>query len=220
VSGLEANRQLDGGGVEHELVAQLLDDDVRVGAFAVQLVDECHARHLVALHLPIDGDRLRLDARDTAQHEDGAIEHAQRALHLDRKVDVPRRVDDVDLVVAPVAVRRRRLNGDALFAFEGHRVHLRADAVFAAHLVDLTDASGEVKDALGERRLARVNVCGDANVAQLLHAVHAGHRGRRSRERAPKHPRHGRRKQQRRHAARRQADSAGAAARQHRRCRR
>ena len=53
---------------------------------------------VVALHLAINGDRLRLHAGDAAQHEDGAIEHAQRALHLNREVDVAGRVDDVDLV--------------------------------------------------------------------------------------------------------------------------
>jgi hypothetical protein len=46
---------------------------------------------------------LRLDARDAVEHRDRAIEHAQRALDLDREVDVARRVDDVDPVVVPEA---------------------------------------------------------------------------------------------------------------------
>ena len=54
---------------------------------------------LVAAHLPVDGDRLGLHAGDAAQHEDRAVEHAQRALDLDGEVDVARRVDDVDVVL-------------------------------------------------------------------------------------------------------------------------
>ena len=49
--------------------------------------------------------------------------------YLDGEVDVAGRVDDVDVVVPPPTVRRRRLNGDALLALQVHRVHLRPDAV-------------------------------------------------------------------------------------------
>ena len=43
---------------------------------------------------------LRLDALPCRRrHGDGAVEHAQVALHLDGEVDVPGGVDDVDLVV-------------------------------------------------------------------------------------------------------------------------
>ena len=44
---------------------------------------------------------LRLDAGDRVEHGDGAVEHAQRPLDLDREVDVAGRVDDVDAVVVP-----------------------------------------------------------------------------------------------------------------------
>jgi len=40
-------------------------------------------------HLAVDGDALGLDAADRTEHEDRAVEHAQRALDLDREVDVP-----------------------------------------------------------------------------------------------------------------------------------
>ena len=52
----------------------------------------------VALGLAPDRLRLRLDTRHAAEHRDGAVEHAQRALDLDREVDVARGIDDVDAV--------------------------------------------------------------------------------------------------------------------------
>lgn len=75
-------------------------------------------------------------------------------------------VYDVDVVMAPSAKRRRRLYGDPLFAFQVHRVHFGADAVFAADFVDGGDAAGVVEDALGQGGLARVNVGGDADIAE------------------------------------------------------
>jgi hypothetical protein len=60
------------------------------------------------------------------------------------------------------------LNGNALFAFQIHRVHLGADPVLAAHIVDGVDATRVKQDAFRERRLATVNVRADTNVAELV----------------------------------------------------
>ena len=158
-----------------ELLLEHLGHALVVGARVVHLVDEGDARHAVALHLLVDGDRLALHALARVEHEDRAVEHAQRALHLDGEVDVAGGVDDVDVVVrelilrsVPDAVGRGGLDRDALLALEIHRVHLGADAVLAAHLVNLVDSTRVEQDALGERRLARVDVGGDADVADAV----------------------------------------------------
>ena len=64
---------------------------------------------------------------------------------------------------------------DALFALELHGVHLRADAILAADLVNLVDATGVEEDALSQSGLATVDVRGDANVSR--EGVHAGGEG-------------------------------------------
>src|SRR6202035_355068 len=69
-----------------------------VGADAIHFVDESDARHLVLVCLAPDGLRLRLHATDRVVDHAGTVQHAHRALHLDREVDVPRRVDDGDAV--------------------------------------------------------------------------------------------------------------------------
>ena len=166
--GLGADRQLDGDGVVAQLLLELVGDARRVGARAVQLVDEREARDVVAAHLPVDGVRLRLHARGAAQHQHGAVEHAQRALDLDGEVDVPGGVDQVDDVAVPLAVGGRRLDGDPLLALEIHRVHLGADAGLAADLLDPVDLARVEEDALRQGRLARVDVRGDADVANFF----------------------------------------------------
>ena len=107
-------------GCRAELLFELRGHALGVGAGAVELVDEGQARHLVAAHLAVDGVRLRLHAGDAAQHQHGAVEHAQGALDLDGEVHVPGRVDEVDGVTIPLRAGGGRLDGDALLALEIH----------------------------------------------------------------------------------------------------
>ena len=95
---LGAHRHLELDRVVAELLLEHVRDALVVGARVVHLVDERDARHAVALHLLVDGDRLALHALARVEHEDRAVEHAERALDLDGEVDVAGRVDDVDVV--------------------------------------------------------------------------------------------------------------------------
>ena len=79
---LGADRHLHRHRVRAEARLQLADDLVEVGAGAVHLVDERKARHAVLVGLTPDGFRLRLHAADRAQHEHGAVEHAQANARL------------------------------------------------------------------------------------------------------------------------------------------
>ena len=142
-----------------------LDGAEEVGAGAVHLVDEAHARDVVLVGLAPDGLGLRLDAGDRVEHGDGAVEHAQRALDLDGEVDVAGRVDDVDAVVVPVGGGRGRRDRDAALLLLGHVVHDRRALV---DLTDLVGLAGVVEDALGGRGLAGIDVGHDADVAVAL----------------------------------------------------
>ena len=66
------------------------------------------ARNVVLVGLAPDGLGLRLDALVAVEHADGAVEHAQRALDLDREIDVAGRVDDVEALVAARSRSSRR----------------------------------------------------------------------------------------------------------------
>ena len=121
--------------------------------------------------MPVHGDRLTLDAADRAQHEHGAVEHAQRPLDLDGEVDVAGRVDDVYVVLLPVDVGGGRLDGDASLTLELHGVHGGAHLILALHFVHLIDAARVEEQTLGERRLARVDVCRYADVSYLFQII-------------------------------------------------
>ena len=160
--GLGADRDLEHERDRAEAALDHLDTAVELRAGAVELVDEAHPRHAVPVGLTPDGLGLRLDACDTVEDGDGTVEDAQRALHLDREVDVARGVDDVDGVVFPRAGRGGGRDRDAALLLLLHPVH-RGRA-----LVDLTDLvvdAGVEEDPLGRRRLAGIDVSHDADVA-------------------------------------------------------
>ena len=151
-------------GIGAEAVLDHVHAAVEVGADAVELVDEADAGDAVLVGLAPDGLGLRLDARDAVEHGDGAVEDAQRALDLDREVDVARGVDDVDGVVFPLTGRRGRRDGDAALLLLLHPVH-RGRAV--VDLTDLVVDAGVEQDPLGGRGLARVDMGHDPDVADL-----------------------------------------------------
>ncbi len=159
---LRADRDLDGHGVGAETVDDHRERALIAGAHAVHLVDEAHARDAVLVGLAPDSLRLRLDARDGIEDDHPAVEHAQRPLDLDGKVDVAGRIDDVDAVALPLSRGRRGGDGDTALALLLHPVH-RGSAL--VDFADLVGPAGVVEDALGGGRFARVDVGNDADIS-------------------------------------------------------
>ena len=131
-----ADRQLDGGGVRLEAVLNLAVDLEEIGAGAVHLVDEHHARNLVAIRLAPHGFRLGLDATHGAENGDHTVQHPHRALHLNGEVHVTGGVDDIDAVILPAGGDGRSSDGDAPFPFLGHPVGHGCAVVHLTHLVN------------------------------------------------------------------------------------
>ena len=139
--------------------------EVEVRAELVHLVDEADARDVVLVGLTPHGLGLGLDALLAVEHGDGTVEDAQRALHLDREVDVAGGVDDVDLVALPEGGHGGRRDRDAALLLLLHPVGRRRTVV---GLTDLVVDTGVEEDALRRRRLAGVDVRHDADVADLV----------------------------------------------------
>ena len=72
------------------------------------------------------------------------------------------------LRAGPETGRRRGGDGDTTLAFLLHPV---GDRGAFMHFADLVDRAGVEKNALRERRLARIDVGGNADVARALHRV-------------------------------------------------
>ena len=74
---------------------------------------------------------------------------------------------NVDAVVVPGAGRRGGRDRDAALALLLHPVHRRRAFV---HFADPVDVAGVKEDALGRRRLARVDVGDDPDIARSARA--------------------------------------------------
>ena len=132
---------------------------VGVGLRQVDLVDDRHDLEVVLDRQVGVRERLGLGALGGVDDQHGAFARLKRPRDLVREVDVTRRVDQVELMALPGHPHRLRLDRDPALALEVHRVeHLRAH-------VSLRDGVRQLEDAIGERRLAVVDVRDDREVA-------------------------------------------------------
>ena len=161
-----------GTGLRAQLLLDVVDAHVEVGAGLIHLVGEDDARHAVLVALAPDGLGLRLHALVAVEHAHGAVEHAQRALHLDGEVDVAWRVDDVEALAVPEAGGGSRRDGDAALLLLLHEIHGRGAVV---HLADLVGLARVVEDPLGRRGLPGIDVGHDAEVAVVLDFMRSRH---------------------------------------------
>src|ERR1022692_955983 len=161
--GLDAPRQLDHQRRGAEPIGDHLHAAVEFSPDPVHLVHEADPRHAVAIRLPPDSLGLGLHAGHAVEDRNGAVEHAQRPLDLDREVHVAGSIDQVDRVIPPDAGRGSRGDRDAPLLLLLHPVHRGGALVDLAELV--ADAGIE-QDPLGGRRFARVDMRHDPDVAE------------------------------------------------------
>ena len=85
--------------------------------------------------------------------------------NFQREIDVTRGIDDVDTVIVPRARGRGGRNRDTALLFLFHPVHRRRAFV---HFADFVRATGVVQHAFRRRRLTRIDVGHDTDVAVLV----------------------------------------------------
>jgi hypothetical protein len=155
------------GGVEADHVLDLLFHLFRLGGRQVDLVEDGHDLVIVVDRLIHVGERLRLHALGGIDHQKRAFAGGERAVDLVGKVDVARRIDQVEDVVLAVAraviePHGLRLDGDAAFALDVHGIeHL-------LHHLALGETAGRLDQAIGQRRLAVVDMRDDGEVADVF----------------------------------------------------
>ena len=157
------HRQRPGGQTQ----SHLLHYRVIIGAGQVHLVDKGYARHTVTVSLPPNRFRLRFHAVDRRKQQHQAIQYAHGTLDLNREIDMPRRVDDIDDMQmtrpTPFGLRRRRSNSDTALAFLPKVVHNGIARMYFSNAVRLARIK---ENPFGERRLSCVNMGCETDVAQ------------------------------------------------------
>ena len=157
-----ADGKLNGDGLGTEALADGIDGMLEIGTHLVNLVDEANSRDAVLISLAPDFFRLRLHPVHRVKHRHRAVQHAQRAFHFGREIDVAGRINNIDANVAPGAGRGRGCNRDAALLLLLHPVH--GSRAFV-HLSDAVRPSRIKQDALRRSGLAGIDVGHDADVS-------------------------------------------------------
>ena len=153
-------------------VENLVQDFVRAGVAAVDLVDHEDDREAELERLLEDEARLRKRTFGGIHEQNDRVGHEQGALDLATEVGVARGVDHVELddlalFVGPANARVLREDGDATLPLERVRVHDPVDHGFV-----LAERAGLAEHVVDERGLAMVDVGDDGDVAEPLVGGH------------------------------------------------
>ena len=149
-------------------VADLSGDPIRLGARQIDLV---HHRDQLepGLHRGVGvGDGLCLDALSRVDDQQRALAGGEATRDLVGEVDVARCVDQMQVVGLAIVggvgdPHGLCLDRDPALALEVHRVeHLR-------HVIAWRDGPRQLEDAVGESRLAVVDVGDDREVSNAVH---------------------------------------------------
>ena len=165
--------------VQAQHVFDLLGTLVGLSAGKIDLVDDRDQFEVGVDGLVKVGHGLGLDALGGVDHQDGSLAGGQGPADFVVEVDVPRGVDEVQLVglAVPDVVHRdgRGFNGDAPFALQVHVVEgLFARIAFIHH-------AGALQHAVGQGGLAVIDVRDDAEVADVSRGCRLVRRGGHSR---------------------------------------
>ena len=159
-------------GLDADYFLDLLLDARRFGGRQIDLVQHRHHFQTLLDRGVAVGDALRLDALRGVDHQQRALTGRQRPRHLVGKVHVAGGVDEIERVGLAVLgfVGQRnalRLDGDPALALEVHRVqHL-----FRHFAVG--QAAADLNEAVGQRRLAVVDVRDDRKITDVREVGHA-----------------------------------------------
>ncbi len=160
-AGIEADQRLD-----------LFANPLRLRRRQVDFIDHRNDFEIVMQRQISIRQRLRLYALRCVNHKQRAFASLQTARNFVRKIDVARRIDQIELILN-AAFRNIsqsngvRFDGDAALALQIHRVeNLR-------HHLPLRQGVRRFEKAIGQRRLAVIDMRDDTEISDELgeHAV-------------------------------------------------
>ena len=155
-------------GVDADDVFNLCFGVVRIGLRQIHFVEHRHHLHTQVEGGVAIGHGLRFDALAGIHHQECAFTSRQRTTHLIREVDMPRCIDQiqvVNLAIAGLVLQRSglRLDGYPTLFLNVHRVqHLRF------HLT-VAQSAAALNDAVCQRGFAVVNVRDDRKISDVVH---------------------------------------------------
>ncbi|MNW49171.1 hypothetical protein D3C74_265780 [compost metagenome] len=146
---------LDRNDIRRQIIACLSEHRIGIRANAVHLVDEQERGNLQLLKRVPNHFRLRLNAFYRGENQHRAIQHAQRPLHFGQKIDMARRIDQIDLRALPGERRHGRAHRNAALTLHFQRIGKRRAVIHAAQHAN---PSAFVQNMLCRRCLSGVDM--------------------------------------------------------------
>ena len=104
---LKADRDDERHRVRGEAFIDRVERTLKRGAYAIQFIYEADARHAEPVRLAPDGLGLGLHAGYAVKHHDRAVQDAQGSLHFHGKINVPRRIYNIETILVLFALVRK-----------------------------------------------------------------------------------------------------------------
>ena len=159
------------GGIDADDFFDFFFDAVRIGLWQVDLVQDRHDFQALLDRRVAVGNRLRFNALTGIDHQQRAFTGRQRPADFIGEVNVARGVNEVQLVLDAIASGVIQgdavgLDGDPAFTFQVHGVQ------YLGFHFALGKAAAHLDEAIGQRRLAMVNVGDDGEIADMTQITH------------------------------------------------
>ena len=161
---LGPDREMDGDTPRRELLLDLRERPVEVGALAVEHVDEEDARQAEVVGEMLHAGRADLETHHGVDDDERPFDHAQRTPRLALEARVAGNVDEVDLPVLPARVSERERDRHLPLLLVLVPITDGRAGVDRSEPVDLV---GLVEQSLDEGRLAGSAMADDGDVADL-----------------------------------------------------
>jgi hypothetical protein len=159
------------GGIDADDFFDFFFDAVRIGLWQVDLVQHRHDFQALLDGRVAVGNRLRFNALTGIDHQQRAFTGRQRATDFVGEVNVARGVNEVQLVVDTIlgfVIQGNAvgLDGDPALTLKVHGVQ------YLGFHFTLGQAAAHLDEAIGQRRLAMVNVGDDGEIADMTQITH------------------------------------------------
>ena len=138
---------------------------IKITTNLINLINETNPRNTILGSLTPNGFGLSFNAHLTIKYYDCTIKHTERTFYFSREVDVPRGINDVNLMIFPINRDSCRSNRNTTFLFLLHPVSFSTTSA-ALYKVNFVLKSGTIKNRFGGSSFTGVDMCDNANVSQ------------------------------------------------------
>ena len=138
---------------------------IEICSHPIHLIHKGNTGNFIFICLTPYGLTLRLHPTYSTKDYNSTIKNAKRSLNLSGKINMSRRIDDINSVIIPECCRCSGRDCNSSFFLLLHPVHSGSTLMNFTHPVNTT---GVIKYAFGSCSLTGINVCQNADISNSI----------------------------------------------------